>query len=509
MAQPLKSINLIAPAFKGLNTEDAALAQDPSFAEVADHAVIDNRGRIASRKGLEVTTTTKTELGSGVTRAIHIFRDSAGNTETFSVGNNKILSGTTTLVDETPGAYTINNDNWKIVNFNDSIYFFQDSQEPLVYSNSSGAVEPMNSISGSAGVTSAMYGNEVVGAYGRLWTADIANDTSSVYWSDLLQGHVWSGGTSGSIDVAEVWPDGYDEIVALAAHNGFLIIFGRNNILVYSGAEDPSTMELTDTIVGIGCADRDTVRAAGDELFFLSHSGLRSLGRTIQEKSMPMKTLSANIEKDLISLIDAESEAYFSEYHPEEKFYLLGFAGQDVVYCFDTRAYLENGALRATRWPGTGFKSFCACDRISGGLMIGGAHGIGEYSGYSDDGSSYRFKYSSPELSFGDPAVLKMLKKIRPTMIGKDGAPITLRWSYDFGSNSSSATIVPTAANPAEYGIAEYNEAEYTAGTVTIRKGVNPTGSGTTLSVSVEADINGSELSIQEINVLTLTGRVL
>ena len=57
MALPLQSIDLIAPGFKGLNTEDSPLAQDPAFAEVADNAVIDKRGRIASRKGINVLTT--------------------------------------------------------------------------------------------------------------------------------------------------------------------------------------------------------------------------------------------------------------------------------------------------------------------------------------------------------------------------------------------------------------------------------------------------------------------
>ncbi len=70
MAQQLNSINLVAPAFKGINTEDSPLAQDPSFAEVADNAVIDQRGRIAARKGLSVTTTNKTQLGSASIRGI-------------------------------------------------------------------------------------------------------------------------------------------------------------------------------------------------------------------------------------------------------------------------------------------------------------------------------------------------------------------------------------------------------------------------------------------------------
>lgn len=195
MAQELKSINLVAPGFKGINTEDSPLSQDPSFAETADNAVIDKRGRIAARKGLNVTTTNKTQLGSDSLSAIKEFRDDAGNTKVFSVGNNKILSGTTTLADETPGSYTITADDWKMVNFNDSIYFFQRGFQPLIYnviaSGTSGgansSVVTLSSVNSASGLVSAMYGNEVLAAYGRLWTADFATDKSTVYWSDLCQ----------------------------------------------------------------------------------------------------------------------------------------------------------------------------------------------------------------------------------------------------------------------------------------------------------------------------------
>ena len=252
MAQELKSINLVAPAFQGINTEDAPLAQDPSFAETADNAVIDKRGRIAARKGHLVITTDKTQLGSDFLSSIKEFRDDAGNTEIFSVGNNKIFSGTTTLADETPGSYTITADDWKMVNFNDSIYFFQRGYEPLIYNNiatinpggTNGDVLQLSTVTGAAGVTSSMYGNEVLAAYGRLWTAYFATDKSTVYWSDLLIGHDWLGGTSGSINLSKVWPDGHDEVVALSAHNNKLIIFGQRSIVVYEGADSPATMAL-------------------------------------------------------------------------------------------------------------------------------------------------------------------------------------------------------------------------------------------------------------------------
>ena len=300
MSQELKSINLIAPAFKGVNTEDSPIAQDPSFADIADNAVIDKRGRIAARKGFEVITTSATPLGSNPITVIHEFEDGAGVTEVLSAGNNKIFKGTTALTDITPGSYTITANNWKVVNFNNKAYFFQKNQEPIVYDGTS-AVK-LSAVSGAAGITG-KYGNEVLSAFGRLWVAGVTNDTSTIYWSDLLIGHDFSGGTSGSINLDKVWPDGYDEVVALSAHNNLLIIFGRHSIVVYQGAEAPATMSLADTINGVGCVDRDTVQYTGTDVIFLSHTGLRSFGRVIQEKSMPITSLSKTVTKDIIAEI--------------------------------------------------------------------------------------------------------------------------------------------------------------------------------------------------------------
>jgi hypothetical protein len=507
MAQQLKSINLVAPGFKGINTEDSPLAQDPSFAEIADNAVIDKRGRVAARKGLSVTTTNKTVLGTASIQAIKEFKDDAGNTVIFSVGNNKIMTGTTTLVDATPGSYTITADNWKIVNFNDHVYFFQRGYEPLVYDNTSGAVQAMSSHTNAAGVTSAIYGNEVLAAYGRLWTADFTNNKSTVYWSDLLIGHNWSGGTSGSIDISKVWPDGRDEIVALAAHNDSLIIFGKHSIVVYSGAAEPSSMALKDTVSGVGCVDRDTVQYTGTDVLFLSYTGLRSFGRTIQEKSMPLSNLSATITKDVISLLSSSNETFTSVYHPEENFYLLTFRSQDITLCFDVRGTVENGAYRVTRWPGTGFTSYERKD--DGTLLIGSSHGIGTYSGNQDNGNSYRFRYFSPELTFGDPAKLKFLKKLRPTVIGGSGASLFIKWGYDFSTVYNSSFISLTTQGLAEYNVAEFNVGEFADGEKVARDSINANGSGGTLTIGLESDIDGFKLSLQEINVLALVGKTI
>jgi hypothetical protein len=507
MAQELKSINLVAPAFKGVNTEDSPLAQDPSFAEIADNAVIDKRGRIAARKGHTVVTTNKTVLGTDSLYSIKEYRDDAGNTKIFSVGNNKIMSGTTTLADETPGSYTISANDWKIVNFNDHLFFFQRGYEPLIYSNHVGSVEALSSHPHATGVASTMYGHEVLAAYGRLWTADFSTNKSTIYWSDLLDGAAWSGGSSGNIDVSKVWPDGYDEIVALAAHNGLLIIFGKHSIIVYDGATSPASMTLSDTVAGIGCVNRDTVQYTGTDVLFLSHTGLKSFGRTIQEKSMPISSLSGNITKDIIAALQNETQFFRSVYSPEEGFYLLTFTGQDVTYCFDVRGTLENGSYRVTRWPSTKFTSYTRLE--DGTLHVGTTNGISTYTGYSDNGSGYRFKYYSPSLTFGDSARIKILKKLKPTLVGANNSVVFMKWAYDFDTTYATTEFTVGTQITGFYGESEYTTVEFTGGQLTNQRSLNTTGYGTSVQVGLESEINGSPLSLQEINVMALIGKLL
>lgn len=507
MAEQLQSINLVAPAFKGVNTEDSPLAQDPSFAEIADNAVIDKRGRIAARKGHTVVTTNKTVLGTDSLRAIKEYKDNAGNTKIFSVGNNKIISGTTTLADETPNSYTISANDWKIVNFNDHLFFFQRGYEPLVYSNHVGSVEKMSVHPHASGVASTMYGHEVLAAYGRLWTADFSTNKSTIYWSDLLDGVAWSGGSSGNIDVSKVWPDGYDEIVALAAHNGLLIIFGKHSIIVYDGATSPASMTLSDTVAGIGCVNRDTVQYTGTDVLFLSHTGLKSFGRTIQEKSMPISSLSGNITKDIIAALQNETEFFRSVYSPEEGFYLLTFTGQDVTYCFDVRGTLENGSYRVTRWPSTKFTSFTRLE--NGTLHIGTTDGISTYTGYSDNGLGYRFKYYSPSLTFGDSSRVKILKKLKPTLVGANNATVFMKWAYDFDTTYATTEFTVGTQITGFFGESEYTTVEFTGGQLTNQRSLNTTGYGTSVQVGLESEIDGSPLSLQEINVMALIGKLL
>ena len=505
MAQPLRSIDLVAPAFKGVNSEDSPIAQDTSFAEIADNAIIDRQGRLASRKGNNVLTTNKTALGTDHIHNIHEFYDSAGNETIFSTGNNKIMSGTTTLTDVTPGSYTITANDWKIVNFNDKAYFFQRGYDPLVHDNSNGL---RTFTVANGGATNATFkANEVLAAFGRLFIAGNASNDTIIYWSDLLDGNAFTGGSSGNIDVAKAWPDGADKIVALAAHNDFLVVFGEHSIIVYGGADSPASMAISDTVSGVGCIDRKTVVSIGTDLLFLSDDGLRSLGRTIQEKSLPISDLSRNVKQELIGFLAAKTSPASTVYSPENYFYLLCLPDSNLVYCFDLRGRLENGSFRVTKWPSVGFKSF-ARDR-DGTVYIGTTAGIGKYDGFDDNNSSYIFRYSSPGLTFGDPSKIKILKKIRPTIIGGNDADIILSWTYDFSVQANTSRFRVGTSTPGFYGVSEYTAVEFSLGDLISRKSLNCTGNGTVITVGLQTEVNGASISLQEMNVLALIGKTL
>lgn len=507
MAQPLQTINLIAPGFNGVNTEDSPIALDAQFAERADNAVIDEKGRIAARKGNAVITTDKTELGSDYIHQVHYFYDNAGNEVVFSVGNNKILSGTTTLVNATPGGYVITDNDWKMVNFNESCYFFQRGYEPLVYNNTLGAVTPMSSVAGNA-FTAAQHCNEAAAGYGRLWVTGNATNNQTIYWSDLLDGVDFQGGSSGSINVEKAWPDGFDEIQAIAAHNNLLIIFGKHSILVYGGANSPATMSLVDTVTGVGCVDRNSVQVVGTDVLFLSFSGLRSFGRTIQEKSLPISDLSRNVKQDIIEFISERTKPVTSLYSPENSFYLINFVDSNTVFCFDLRGQLQNGSYRVTVWPSSTFTSF---ERTTDGTVyVGSIHGIGTYSGFQDNNESYRFEYESPELTFNDSSRLKMLKKLRATVVSGQQTPATVTWGYDFGSQKTFSYDLSGGGQIGLYGESEYSAgAEYSEAFFVSRKTINTSGAGTLVKIGVRADLVGVEFSLQEINAFALIGKTL
>ena len=81
--------------------------------------------------------------------------------------------------------------------------------------------------------------------------------------------------------------------------------------------------DFSDTISNIGCVSRDAVVSTGKDLIFLDRSGVRSLARTIQEKSSPIGDISKNVNNDVKNLVASETGNISLHYYPKRRLYWL------------------------------------------------------------------------------------------------------------------------------------------------------------------------------------------
>jgi hypothetical protein len=356
--------------------------------------------------------------------------------------------------------------------------------------------------------TSSFTPNCALAAYGRVWFADIVNDRQTVYFSRLLEGSDLSGGDSGFLSLGEVFPNN-DQIVALAAHNGFLIIFGRNNIAIYANPIDVTTLTLADFIPNVGCIARDSVQNTGTDVIFLSDGGLRSLQRVIQEKSLPFRDLSKNVRDEFMNKVYGETDKIVikSVYYEREAFYLIALPTVKEVYCFDTRGALQDGASRVTIWNRIEPNSFLVTNAKD--LYVGQKGFIGKYGTYRDDTATYRLQYFTTYFDLGQPTVQKILKKVNWVIVGGSSQPVVTKWGFDYSEAYTSQAAVLPAAIVDEYGVGEYNIAEYATGLTISNFAKQLGGTGSVIQIGLETEINQSPLSIQKIDVFCKVGKVI
>ncbi len=513
MAKQLQSYSLSAPGFYGLNTEDSPLDLGAGFALVATNCILDQYGRIGARKGWTRVNSSSGNLGANDVGVIHELVQIDGTLTVLFAGNNKIFKlGTSNAVTELTyggggSAPTISANNWQCATLNGVAYFFQTGHDALIYDPavSTTTYRRVSEKSGSNGTVP--QANICISAFGRLWVANTSTDKVTVSFSDLIAGHVWSGGTSGSLDVSRVWPNGADEVMGLAAHNDFLFIFGKRQILVYSNASTPASLVLSDTVGSIGCIARDTIQSIGSDVVFLSDSGVRSLMRTIQEKSAPLRDLSKNVRFDLASSLASETLANLkSVYSEKEAFYLLVLPSTFQVYCFDTKMSLQDGASRVTKWDS--IAPTCLRSLRNGDLYIGKNGYIGKYDGYLDDTSTYQFAYYTNNADLGNPNQISILKSVTAIVIGGSNQYLTIKWGFDYsGAYQAENVYIPSQASY-EYGTAEYNIAEYTSGVPIKTLTANATGAGKIVQTGYETTINNVSFSLQKIEIQAKDGKM-
>jgi len=563
----LRSFTMQSPGVLGLNTQQQDDVLDPRYATIANNCVIDRAGLLASRKGIKIANGTAA-TGTPTIDVMHSYVQDDGTEIIISTGGNHIWSGTTSMSRLTVGAGNPSPtaDYWKFQNIQGNVIGVQSGHEPVWWDGSgnfewlvdqntqwstpltpslgdivipttrngyyyecttSGAVggtEPTwNTTEGGTTTDSACTwttrqipkSNEALAAFGRLW---LLNETgTAVEYSDLLIPHAFSGGSAGSIDLDTVWPNSNDTGVSLAVHNNNLIIFCERSIVIYANADNVDNIYLVETITANGCIARDTVQTIGDDIFYLSNDGVRTLGRTILQNNMPMGMVSDNIRDEMIASIQNTTYSHIqSTYNEQEGFYLITFPDVLKAYVCDVRI---KGTPRWLTWDETTLYGLCT--GIDNTLRFGLESGYNAtYTGYLDGDPStgdtdltYSMKYRSGWVDSSAQVQLsstsqRIWKKAVWYMSSEFDLQVTSTWGFDFLSRDYSETKTLVGAPSAQYGIAQYGIDSYGATFDKDRINIQLRGTGALVRIGMQLGINNGKFAFNRIDLFLKQGRM-
>lgn len=486
------------PGSYGLNTQEATLSDEAGaeltrYGSVVTNGVVDSSGKLASRQDFVNQTTGF----SNTIKSLYSRRKRDGTEDIISVAAGKIYTGVSTLTErfDSSNATAVN---WQFATLGSNLISVHAGVTPKAMNESYANVAFVGAPwTGSP--------NVVLSAYGRVWYADDAagGNSYTLWWSNLLDGITLNAGDAGSLNLTEAWPKGQDSVVALAAAFDKMIIFGRRSILLYTMPADnnPANMTLDDVVEDLGCIARDSVVAADDGIYFLSHNGIYRIDKFGQTTSLIATAQISQIYNDeVLSSISAETAAQIrGGYYPTEGWYVLSFPTQNKTYCIHTRKKVpELEKPVATTWTNTGRPFYAFTFDKDGNWYSGGVNGIHKYSGYTPDGASnaYTLTLTAQWLPFEDETRLKHAKSVTLVLEAASQQTGTLSWSVDYLAGTSRSESFTCSA-------AEFAE-DPGVGRVRVQIG----GSFSVIRPSVAFPINGDKVTIHQMQLFANPGAV-
>jgi len=287
-------------------------------------------------------------------------------------------------------------------------------------------------------------------------------------------------------------------------------------------------LALNEVIRGIGCINRDTVQAIGDDLVFLSETGLRSLARTTEKDKLPLTDLTVNIKDTIIRNI-GQSTNVKSVYVENEGIYIMTFTDKNITYIFDFKHITPEGVPRITIWSFEADRepSSMIYTELYSGLLVGQKDGgIAGYEGYFDtdlawvsSAASYTNSTISADVSsiwirMGENIAASLLKKMILVLEGGSGATLVLRWYKDFSMISSATTEISlrpaTTGSTALWGASTslWGDVKYTP-IYGLQEYTTPlTGSAKHLKLNLSILSNGYDTSIQDLAIISKQGKI-
>ncbi len=523
MAGRLVPLPIRAPGFWGLNTEQEAAALQPNWATTLSNAVFDASARMGARKGYEVLTASSIDNVDKV----FFWRKDRANSHIIVAGTDTTdkffdMTSSFSVFTDITGSLTPSTTDFKFVNCNGFAVGVAQGETPIQWNGTGNFAN----FAAASGATANPTGNVAHSAFGRLFISSA--DAKTLYGSGLqpnpstgINWDNWFYDTTGASGTGRAggWTIGRDYIVAVSSVDEYLCLFGRNAILVLADIDDSTNGPILHSVVnGVGCAARDSVREVGDDVVFLSDTGIRSLRRTLIYEQSPVGDLSVFNRTKIVDELDTGTVG--AVYDPIEGMYVI-FQGTESYY-LDTKNPLDNGSWRTSEWDlAIRSADYNTDDRLTY-MGIGGD--LCTYGSYNDDDQPYLFQYRSGWLSW-DNENIKIGKRISAIVAGGASTNPRFLWAWDFNENSLQGYTVDALpeATGSEWGQAEYGAnglidkddatkggpAEYGETSALLVQTTAPIdGEGEYLQIGLEVNINGSSFGIQQIKPSVKRGRV-
>ena len=590
MAQPVRQVGIRSPGYQGLNTELSPINGDPEFALVADNCVVDQIGRLTTRQAfadyikfenrnnLEIIKI-KTHFIShdplhGTHKETPVFVYREGDIEEVAVTNTVPVGGHRRLPVKRgrsleitgqanygvgmeaedgsitdiilPNDYGTDLSTAELIDFKDELYLFSKGNAVLRLDETDNEFKNFGAEwVALGGATQDIDGDIAISAYGRLWVSGVGNDYHTIHYSSLLDETKWYDGTAsadtanlgGLIDVREYWPVESDTIVNIHAHNNFLYVFGRNSILIYSGANSadpagPNGLVLQDTISNIGLIRRDAICNIGTDVLFVDESGVRAMGRVIQEKSSPISEPSMNIRREIQEVImqeltlDPRWSGVKMEYWPSKSLALMVCVGLRIAYVLHLNMPSKTGGYKITRWTNCFWIDSTECKMAEGDVVyLGGKaqHGLLRYKGYvegDEEGvpSPYIMKYEGMAMALGENPMQTVIPKSIHYVCMGEYVPGMANAMWGFSDKLiASREFQIDVARRSKYALHEFTDdgEEEMAGRYSDSGGpyyagykVNTNGSGALFRVGLEIKVQGGRYALQEYDINSAVGRI-
>lgn len=504
----LNVVNIPSPGKLGLNTEDAGVALATEYAKVATNCVVSRDNRLSARNGFDVFSPSIPFIGNVGSCFETINQD--GSSEVIFATESNIYSNYPGVTDITGSV--VNGNNWQFTLLQDTLFAVQANNTPRAWQKVSNVWTPQIislPVGGVDGIPSlaAEYPNTCISAFGRVWMADSTTKKTTVWFSEDLNALNFRTTDAGFIDIAESLLGG-DNIVALGSIGNRLLVMCTNQILIYLvNPEATPFIELEEVVKGVGCIARDSVVNTGTDLLWLSTQGVVSFGRLDRNNGqLPVGDISANIHslmQDELSII-SDFKTVKACWWPVEKTYLLLLRDNSRIYVFN----LRQGTVIITRWEDIKtIRSLLFTKNRQ--LLFGGTDTFYAYRFYGNTSDSYRMSYYTGYLDLGNPSAFKFLKNISFLVKTSSEQLTVIKWGFDYNDNylSSAALVEGVGGETAEFGNAQYNIDEYSAGAKLVERRCVASSSGQYLQFGVEAEITGNEFTIYRAELQATAGK--